>query len=273
MVPSAFDSKSVSNSSEVLTKVASDNDKFKAEVTDSSKIKNKPVEYDDGSENEVEEDLDESSNVGDSILQQLPLSSTPASVAGTAGPQAKITTLAEQNGSQLFISKLPAISKATLPPLTLPQTATDLPVSIATSTAVTGDIITSTVTSTVSNMVATTVTTATTNGINIASTPDKPVIKTKPLSNKDAKPFNIVSRSVSKNGNDMEQNDEKESSHDKLVTVTPLTHSISSELSGTLSDDSMPVTPTESIDVSESGVWICVCVKYVHLCICAYIRT
>ena len=237
-------------------KVPSDNNKSKAVVTDSSKIKNKPVESDSGSEKEVEEDLDESSNVGDSILQQLPLSSTPASVAGTASTQATVTAKTEQNGLQLFTSKLPAISKATLPPLTLPQTATDPPVGITSFTVVTSDIKTSTVTSTVSNKIATTVTTTSNNGINIATTPDKPVIETKHLSDKDAKPVDAVTRSLAKNGDDVEQNDEKESSHDKLVTVTPLTHSISSELSGTLSDDSIPVTPIESIDVSESGVYV-----------------
>ena len=237
-------------------KVPSDNNKSKAVVTDSFKIKNNPVESDSGSEMEVEEDLDESSNVGDSILQQLPLSSTPASVAGTASTQATVTAKTEQNGLQLFTLKLPAISKATLPPLTLPQTATDPPVGITSSTVVTSDIKTSTVTSTVSNKIATTVTTTSNNGINIASTPDKPVIETKHLSDKDAKPVDAVTRSLGKNSDYVEQNDEKESSHDKLVTVTPLTHSISSELSGTLSDDSIPVTPIESIDVSESGVYV-----------------
>ena len=228
-------------------------DKPKAVITDSSKMKSKPVESDNESEKEVEEDLDESSNIGDSILQQLPMSSTPASVAHTANSQTKLTAETEQKNSQLFTTKLPAINKATLPPLALPQAVTNSPDINASST----NTVSSTTKTVASPHVSTTsVTAATTltNGTDTVTVSDKPVLEAKILSDKDAKPVNLV---TAKNGHDdVEQSDEKESSHDRLVTVTPLSHSISSELSGALSDDSMAVTPTESIDVSDSGVYM-----------------
>ena len=104
-MPSAADSKSVTNSSENKALPLED-DKSKEVVTDSSKLKSKPVESDSESEEkEIEEDLDESSNIGDSILQQLPISSMPASVAHTANSPAKLTAEAEQKDLQLFTSK------------------------------------------------------------------------------------------------------------------------------------------------------------------------
>ena len=96
-----------------------------------------------------------------------------------------------------------------------------------------------------------------------ANVPEKHVVGTKPQSDNDAKIADLVVDGLAKNGDDDEgakQDDDKESSHDRLVTVTPLSNSLSSELSATLSDDSMAVTPTESIDVSDSGVCICVCI-------------
>ena len=266
MVPSAADSQSVTNSSEIAENKTLEDDKSKAVVvTDSSKMKSKPVESDSESEKEVEEDLDESSNIGDSILQQLPISSTPASVTHTTNSQTKLTAETEQRNSQLFTSKLPAINKATLPPLSLPQGGTNHPITNAIPTDTVSSDTKASAAISITNVTTTSVTTVTTtltNGTDTATVSDKPVLEAKPLSDKDAKPVDLV---IAKNGHDdVEQSDEKESSHDRLVTVTPLSHSISSELSGTLSDDSIAVTPTESIDVSDSGVYICMYI----VCMC-----
>ena len=251
--------------------------KSKSEVEYNVKMKSKQAESGSESEKEVEEDLEESSNMGDSILQQLPISSTPAAAAHMGTSRNELTTETEEKSSQLFTSKLPAISKATLPPLSLPQVVTNPPITNTTS-LIGSDNKTSTITST-ANSVAT-VTAAT--GTLIDS--DKAVLEVKPSSEKETNPVGLVAEDLVKNGeDDEEQGDEKESSHSRLVTVTPLSHSLSSELSGTLSDDSMAVTPTESIDVSDSGVCVfvwCACTSvymYVsvctgtYACVCVYI--
>jgi len=252
-------------------------DKAKAKVTENDKMENKLVESNSESVKEVEEDLDESSNIGDSILQQLPISSTPAPAAQNSY-QAKLTTETKQKTSQLFSSKLPAINKSTLPPITSSQLVT-VPTTSANLTG--NDIKASTITSTANSAATTSVTTTTTTltastNTNITTIPGKPVLENVTPSDKDAKPAGLTADHLAKNGDTIE-GDEKESSHDKLVTVTPLSHSLSSELSGTLSDDSVVVTPTESIDVSDSGVCVfvyvlCVCVCVcVSMCVCVYV--
>lgn len=268
-LPPAIVLQSVTNSSEVVkhNSLPLEDDKSKKEVQNGAKkevhngLKKKPVESDSDSDKEVEEDLDESSNMGDSILQRLPISSTPAPVVHGNNSQTELTAEMEKS-SQLFASKLPAINKATLPLLSLPQAVTAPPVTKATIPA-SNDSTTSTVTTAVISVATANVTTTTTTlTTNTATIPDKTGLEAKLLSDKDVKPVGVVADGgLTKNEEeDVEHGDEKESSHSRLVTVTPLSHSLSSELSGTLSDDSIAVTPTESIDVSDSGLCImCVC--------------
>ena len=242
--------------------------KSKSEAEDNVKMKSKQAESGSESEKEVEEDLEESSNMGDSILQQLPISSTPAAAAHMGTSRNELTTETEEKSSQLFTSKLPAISKATLPPLSLPQAVTNSPVTNTTS-LISSDNKTSTITSTANSVPTVTAATGTLT-TNATTDSDKAVLEVKPSSEKETNPVGLVAEDLVKNGeDDEEQGDEKESSHSRLVTVTPLSHSLSSELSGTLSDDSMAVTPTESIDVSDSGMCVCLC-AFVRACTSVY---
>ncbi|XP_065906112.1 EF-hand calcium-binding domain-containing protein 7-like isoform X2 [Dysidea avara] len=217
-------------------------DQTKMAASEDVKVKNKVSTADSESDKEVEEELDESSNLGDSILQQLPLSSTPATDHSSA-----TNNKPEQKTSQLFGSKLPPIGKSNLPPLTLSLPTTDIP-PITTSTAInpatssTTTITQSTTTSSSSIEVSSTVADTNTEG---------------PAANRTSLVRQEGGSDVTKVVKDGEegvsgQGDDKESSHDGLVTVTPLNHTLSSELSGTLSDDSVAVTPTESIDITES---------------------
>ena len=213
------------------------------------KIKNKATTPDSDSGKEVEEQLDESSNLGDSILQQLPISSTPATDRTT-------TTKTEQNTSQLFGSKLPPIGKSNLPPLTLNLPTTDIPpitttVAINTATSSTTTITQSTMSSCSSEVSA------------VTADIEAPAAAARKTNLVHQEGISDVTKVVKDGGEGV--GDDKESSRDGLVTVTPLNHTLSSELSGTLSDDSIAVTPTESIDISEGVVCICVCV---HACVC-----
>ena len=227
-------------------------DQTKMSADEDVKIKNKATTPDSDSGKEVEEQLDETSNLGDSILQQLPISSTPATDRTT-------TTKTEQNTSQLFGSKLPPIGKSSLPPLTLNLPTTDIPpitttVAINTATSSTTTITQSTMSSCSGEVSAVT---ADTKAPAAAAARKTSLVQQEGISD--------VTKVVKDSGEGV--GDDKESSRDGLVTVTPLNHTLSSELSGTLSDDSIAVTPTESIDVSEGVVCICVCVHaYMHAC-------
>ena len=232
-------------------------DQTKMAASEDDKLKSKVSTMNSESDKEVEEELDESSNFGDSILQQLPISSTPATDRSVTNNQP------EKQTSQLFGSKLPPIGKSNLPPLTLSLPTTDIP-PITTSTVI--------------NPATSGTTTITTSSSSVEVSSAAAVTSTEaPTARRESLVRQEGASDVTKVVNDGEegvggQGDDKESSHDGLVTVTPLNHTLSSELSGTLSDDSIAVTPTESVDITESGMvyvcmcmWACVCL---HACEC-----
>jgi len=221
----------------------------KMAASEDDKLKNKVSTMNSESDKEVEEELDESSNFGDRILQQLPISSTPATDRSVTNNQP------EKQTSQLFGSKLPPIGKSNLPPLTLSLSTTDIP-PITTSTVI--NPATSSTTSSSSVEVS--------SAVAVTNT-EAPAARRESLVCQEG--ASDITKVV--NNGEEGEGDDKESSHDGLVTVTPLNHTLSSELSGTLSDDSIAVTPTDSVDITESGM---VCV-HVHagmcgVCVCLH---